>query len=85
VLFALSSSTPLKPINITFTSYATSSVSDSNANNIPVGVAAQPQFGLTSVPELPPTALVVTGLLLGVGVSLRRLGLAKLLTRLGSH
>ena len=60
-------------------------MSDSNANNIPVGVAAHPQIGPTSVPELPPTALVVTGLLLGVGDSLRRLGLAKLLTRLGSH
>jgi len=85
VLFTLSPSTPLAPINITFTPYPTSSVSDSNANNISVGVAAHPQFGPTSVPELPPTALVVTGLLLGVGVSLRRLGLAKLLTRLGSH
>ena len=85
VLFALSPSTPLAPINISFTSYPTSGLSDSNANDISVGVAAQPQFGPTSVPELPPTALVVTGLLLGVGVSLRRLGLAKLLTRLGSH
>jgi len=85
VLFTLSPSTPLAPINITFTPYPTSSVSDSNANNISVGVAAHTQFGPTSVPELPPTALVVTGLLLGVGVSLRRLGLAKLLTRLGSH
>lgn len=89
VQFALSPFTPLKPINITFTSYPTTSVSDSNANNIPVssGSAAHPpQIGPpTSVPELPPTALVVTGLLLGVGVPLRRLGLAKLLTRLGSH
>ena len=85
VLFALSPSTPLAPINISFTSYSTSGLSDSNANDISVGVVAQPQFGPTSVPELPPTALVVTGLLLGVGVSLRRLGLAKLLTRLGSH
>jgi hypothetical protein len=86
VLFALSPTTnPLKPINITFTSYPTSSLSDPTASNISVGFAAHPQFGPTSVPELPPTALVVTGLLLGVGVSLRRLGLAKLLTRLGSH
>jgi hypothetical protein len=87
VLFALSPSTPLAPINITFTPYPTSSMSDPNPNpnNIPVGFAAYPQIGPTSVPELPPTALVVTGLLLGVGVPLRHLGLAKLLTRLGSH
>src|SRR5208337_5159536 len=35
VLFALSPSTPLAPINISFTSYSTSSVSDSSANDIP--------------------------------------------------
>lgn len=85
VLFALSPSTPNAPISISFTAYPTSSLSDPSGNNITVGFAGSSQIGPTSTPELPPAALVVTGLLLGAGVQLRRHGLADLLARLGSR
>ena len=85
VMFALSMTNGSTPVGITFTAFPASGLNDPGGNDISsmLGFAPHPpQIGPTSVPELPPAALVVTGLLLGGGVQIRRLGLARFLTRL---
>jgi hypothetical protein len=86
VLFALSSSTPMTPIDITFTLFPFTGVNDQYGAALPFDLASNLDISpAIVVPEPPMIVLLVSGLLVGTGFHLRRLGIAKLRTWLRDH
>jgi hypothetical protein len=82
VVFALAAGTPLTPIPVNFTAYPTSSLSYPTSGGPTVGFSSNPALNPSSVPELPPAALVVIGVFAGAVIKLRRHGLAGLLLQM---